>query len=117
MAKVNYRKKAFENYPPICAYCGFGIPEVLEVAHLNGNRENNTPKNLVILCPNCHKMMDIGLIPIKLVVQMRDQEKEVDWSKRMKDAGVKAARTRKRKAAKRRAAARKAVKTRMEKAK
>jgi len=23
---INYRKLAFEHYPPICAYCGFGIP-------------------------------------------------------------------------------------------
>lgn len=34
VARVNYRKLALEAYPPTCAYCGFGVPEVLEVAHL-----------------------------------------------------------------------------------
>lgn len=106
-AYINYRKLAFDKYPPICAYCGFGVPEVLEVSHLNGDRGNNTVENLAILCPNCHKMHDIDLIPTEIIVIMRDREKRVAWSKRMKDAGAKAAATRKRKQA-----ARKAVETR-----
>lgn len=97
--KINYRKIAFEFYPPICAYCGFGVPEILEVAHLNGDRACNDIENLAILCPNCHKMHDINLIPTEVIKTMRDKEKEVNWSKRMKDAGQKAANTRKRKAA------------------
>lgn len=99
VARISYRKLAFEHYPPICAYCGFGIPEILEVAHLDGNRANNAMENLAILCPNCHKMHDIDLIPTSTVVEMRDRERQVDWSKRMKDAGRKAALTRKRSAA------------------
>ncbi|MBL1162170.1 MAG: HNH endonuclease [Chlorobi bacterium] len=105
--RINYRKLAFESYPPICAHCGFGIPEVLEVAHLDGDRGNNTAENLAILCPNCHKMHDIDLIPTETIVLMRDREKRVAWGKRMKDAGARAAATRKR-----RQAARKAVETR-----
>jgi len=97
--KINYRKIAFDSYPPICSFCGFGIPEILEVAHLDGARENNEIENLAILCPNCHKMHDINLIPTEIIKIMRDKEKEIDWSKRMKDAGKKAALTRKRKAA------------------
>jgi hypothetical protein len=116
--RINYRKLAFANYPPICAYCGFGIPEVLEVAHLDGDRNNNDLENLVILCPNCHKLHDLGLIPTRVIVEMRDIEKVVDWSKRMKDAGRKAAATRKRRTdamrRKRRIEARKAVQTRRE---
>ena len=60
-------------------------------------------ENLAILCPNCHKMHDIGLIPTAVVVEMRDRERSVDWSIRMKDAGKKAAQTRRRKAAARKA--------------
>ncbi|MFO0793978.1 MAG: HNH endonuclease signature motif containing protein [Candidatus Brocadiaceae bacterium] len=103
----NYRKVALETYEPLCAHCGFGIPAVLEVAHLDGNRENNDPKNLVVLCPNCHKMHDLDLISTETIIQMRDRPKVVVWSKRMKDAGKKAALKRKR-----RAAAKKAVATR-----
>ncbi|MFA4917152.1 MAG: HNH endonuclease [Syntrophales bacterium] len=110
--KINYRKMAFETYGSLCAHCGFGIPDVLEVAHIDGNRDNNDPLNLVILCPNCHKMHDLDLISTETIIQMRDRPKIVVWSKRMKDAGKKAALTRKR-----RTAARKAVVTRQNKAK
>ena len=103
----SYRKVAFDTYAPICAYCGFGVPEVLEVAHLDGDRNNNSIHNLAILCPNCHKMHDIGLIPTDIIIKIRDRERSIDWGIRMKDAGQKAAQTRKRKAA-----ARKAWKTR-----
>jgi len=103
--RVNYRKLAFAHYDPLCAHCGYGIPAVLEVAHIDGNRLNNEVGNLVILCPNCHKMLDLDLISNDTIVQMRDRPKVVAWSKRMKDAGQKAALTRLRRAEARRAAA------------
>ena len=101
----NYRKLALEIYGPLCAHCGFGIVDVLEVAHLDCNRENNDPKNLVVLCPNCHKMHDLDLISTETIIQMRDRPKVVVWSKRMKDAGKKAALKRKQRSAGRKAAA------------
>jgi hypothetical protein len=96
--RVNYRKLAFTHYDPLCAHCGFGVPAVLEVAHLDGNRSNNELANLVILCPNCHKMHDIDLISTQTILQMRDRPKLVKWSKRMKGAGQKAALSRLRRA-------------------
>ena len=93
--RINYRKRAFAHYDPVCAHCGYGVPDVLEVAHIDGKRQNNEISNLVILCPNCHKMHDLDLIPTETIIQMRDRPKIVTWSKRMKDAGKKAAITRK----------------------
>jgi len=117
MAKrFNYRKLAFENYAPVCAHCGFGISSVLEVAHIDGNRGNNDVNNLVILCPNCHKMHDLDIISTETILVMRDRPKTVNWRKRMKDAGRKAAISRKRRVTrlqrKRRLAALKAAATR-----
>ena len=89
--RVNYRKLAFEKYPTLCAHCGFGIKDVLEVAHIDCNRSHNDPENLVVLCPNCHKMHDLDLISTETIIQMRDRPKRVVWAKRMKDAGKKAA--------------------------
>jgi hypothetical protein len=42
MKRINYRKLAFEHYQDrlFCAHCGFGIPEVLEVAHLDCQRSS-----------------------------------------------------------------------------
>jgi hypothetical protein len=108
MAKrINYRQLAFAHYDPLCAHCGFGVSAVLEVAHIDCDRSNNDISNLVILCPNCHKMHDLDLISTATIIEMRDRPKVVTWSKRMKDAGQKAAFKRLR-----RAAARKAVETR-----
>ena len=114
--RVNYRKLAFKQYDPLCAHCGFGVPAVLEVAHLDADRSNNELANLVILCPNCHKMHDLDLISTETIIQMRDRPKVVKWSKRMKDAGQKAALSRLRRASARKrshhAAAVKAAATR-----
>jgi hypothetical protein len=97
MKRVNYRKLALAHYAErlFCAHCGFGIPEVLEVAHLDCCRENNDVSNLVLLCPTCHKMFDLDLISNEMMIQMRDRPRIIRWSKRMKDAGKKAALSRK----------------------
>jgi hypothetical protein len=102
--RINYRKLAFAHYEQdgqvVCAHCGFGIRDVLEVAHLDGDRSNNDPTNLAILCPNCHKMHDLDLISTETIILMRDRPKIVVWAKRMKDAGKKAAESRRKTAEK-----------------
>jgi hypothetical protein len=41
-----------------CNHCGISEhnnkPLTLELDHINGNSEDNSPKNLCLLCPNCH---------------------------------------------------------------
>jgi hypothetical protein len=50
-----YRNIAFRNHPPECKYCGYSRYQgVLEVHHIDENRDNNDPSNLVIVCPTCH---------------------------------------------------------------
>ena len=118
MKRINYRKLAFEHYKDrlFCAHCGFGIPDVFEVAHLDCQRHNNDVSNLVLLCPTCHKMLDLDLISTDAMIQMRDRPRVVRWAKRMKDAGKKAAQSRKQRQAitrrKRHLAALKAAATR-----
>ena len=102
MNRVNYRKLAFEHYPPVCAHCGFGVADVLEVCHVDCQRTNNRISNLVILCPTCHKMFDLDLISTETIRTMRDRPKVVRWAKRMKDAGRKAALSRTRRESARR---------------
>jgi 5-methylcytosine-specific restriction endonuclease McrA len=78
----------------ICAYCGFGIPEVLETAHIDGNHENNDPKNLVTLCPTCHRLLDIDLIAEETIIEIRDRPWKPNWKKLIKDGTKKAWETR-----------------------
>lgn len=121
-----YRNAALEKYVRkigdstlhVCVVCGFGIKEILEVAHLSQDRSDNDLQNLAVLCPNCHKMHDIGLIPTDVVRALRDHKPELNWKLRIKDAGAKAAAKRKEKAgaAKRSASAKKAVAARALKA-
>jgi L-lactate utilization protein LutB len=99
--RVQYRKLALKHYHDrvYCVHCGFGIVEVLEVAHLDGNRQNNAPDNLTFLCPTCHKMHDVDIISTETIREMRDRPRVVRWTKRMKNAGPKSAETRKRRQA------------------
>jgi predicted restriction endonuclease len=77
--QLDYRKLAFKEYPAVCAHCGFGIRDALEVAHVDCNRDNNAVSNLVILCPTCHKMHDLDLISTETIILMRDRPKVVKW--------------------------------------
>lgn len=53
---TNYRQKAFQAYEHKCAVCNWNEDEdVLEVHHIDENRNNNDLSNLIILCPICHK--------------------------------------------------------------
>ena len=49
-----YRKICFKHHPKKCCICGFD--HIVEVHHMDCNRENNNPNNLIPLCPNHHRM-------------------------------------------------------------
>jgi predicted nucleic acid-binding Zn ribbon protein len=56
------RKYLFKLHDSKCSCCGWGetnptsgkVP--LEVEHVDGNSQNNSPNNLTLLCPNCHSL-------------------------------------------------------------
>ena len=51
----NYRERAFREYPHYCAVCGWKEDEeILQVHHIDENRNNSKIENLIILCPTCH---------------------------------------------------------------
>ena len=68
---------------------------------------NNDPDNLAYLCHTHHFMFDSGLYPVEAIKLMREHWKKTEGvpnhAARMKDAGPKAAATRKRRAAARKA--------------
>ena len=106
----SYRRRALLHYKQLlpaeatltCIVCGFGIEAVLEIAHLNQDRKDGKLENLAVMCPTCHKMYDIGLIPEDAVAALQKRSLQPDWGPRMKNAGPKAAATRKVAAAKKR---------------
>jgi 5-methylcytosine-specific restriction endonuclease McrA len=52
------RKYTLESLGNSCSVCGISVwqdkPISLELDHVDGNSNNNHPKNLRIICPNCH---------------------------------------------------------------
>jgi predicted restriction endonuclease len=60
-----YRRYALRTYGEKCELCGYNkYKEALEVHHIDKNRRNNNIKNLMVLCPNCHRLLTlkIGII-------------------------------------------------------
>ena len=58
---LSYRQKALEIFPHKCDICGWNEDErILEVHHVDENRNNNKIDNLVILCPTCHRKITLG---------------------------------------------------------
>lgn len=57
----NYRKKAYDFYGHFCSICLWDEDDrILEVHHIDENRENNNLENLRILCPTCHRKITLG---------------------------------------------------------
>lgn len=51
--KANYRTICFYFHKKECVVCGEA--NIVEVHHLDENRQNNDPKNLIPLCPTHHQ--------------------------------------------------------------
>jgi hypothetical protein len=52
---TQYSTIAKKYYKEQCIVCGFD--EIVDVHHIDRDRENNNPKNLVFLCPNHHYVL------------------------------------------------------------
>jgi len=80
---VNYRKIAQNHYKNhVCVWCGYGNPEVLEVAHVDHDNKNNKASNLAFLCPTHHREYDLGLISTKMILERRkfvETNPKADW--------------------------------------
>jgi hypothetical protein len=70
----NYRTIAFKNWDKKCVICGFD--KIVAVHHYDLNKKNNTPKNLIPLCPNHHEMIHHSSYS-KEIIDMVDE-----WLKR-----------------------------------
>lgn len=65
-----YRRNAFLNYEHKCSLCGWNEDErILEVHHIDENRNNNDILNLLILCPICHKKLTLHLYTLEELKQ------------------------------------------------
>ena len=76
----NYKKRHnidVESYKRItekCAICGFD--KIVELHHLDSNKENNSEKNMIGLCPNHHKMIHTIEFREEVLQQLNKKTKE-----------------------------------------
>ena len=58
---TNYRERALRVYPHKCAVCNWDEDiDILQVHHIDENRQNGNIDNLIILCPTCHWKITTG---------------------------------------------------------
>lgn len=48
------KTRLFEKRGKKCERCGYALFQILQVHHKDRDPTNNTLKNVVLLCPNCH---------------------------------------------------------------
>jgi endogenous inhibitor of DNA gyrase (YacG/DUF329 family) len=57
-----------------CLHCSIkdwnGKPITFQYDHIDGNRDNNTPNNIRMLCPNCHSQTETYGMTSKSVLKM-----------------------------------------------
>jgi hypothetical protein len=51
---AHYRTVALRHHEPKCVICSFD--KVIAIHHIDENKKNNDPSNLIPLCPNHHEM-------------------------------------------------------------
>lgn len=60
---TRYRQKARKFQPRVCCKCGYDkYSQILQVHHKDKNRSNSSLDNLETVCPNCHKLIHLGLL-------------------------------------------------------
>jgi hypothetical protein len=62
MTTSNYRPRALAIYENKCVFCS--ETEVLEVHHIDENRDNNELDNLIVVCPTHHTKIHRGLLKL-----------------------------------------------------
>lgn len=72
---LSYRRNAFLVQPHKCALCNWDKDErILQVHHIDENRNNNDITNLIILCPNCHQYLTLHLYSLEELRQLKQNE-------------------------------------------
>ena len=52
----NVDLKTFRKVTRVCVICGFD--KIVDIHHIDSNKQNSDPKNLIGLCPNHHRMIN-----------------------------------------------------------
>lgn len=71
-SQVSARRIALTMFPGHCMLCGFDVFVEAHHIHVKSDGGDNRPSNLAVLCPNHHKMAQLGLIDSNFLQQAVD---------------------------------------------
>ena len=60
----SYRKRALKKYGHKCNFCSYDNEIVVQVHHKDGNRDNNSLSNLLVVCPTHHWEITLKVLEI-----------------------------------------------------
>ena len=75
---TNYQKQAYRKYVHECVICNTTDMDILEVHHIDGNRDNNILDNLIILCANHHSKVHRG--SLEITDEIKQKRKYIEQS-------------------------------------
>ncbi len=79
MYKTVRQKICFQNHEKKCIVCG--EENIVDVHHLDGNKYNDSPLNLIPICPTCHRYWHSRFYPLisgKIEKYVADYISELD---------------------------------------
>jgi len=66
ISKITYQRICFEAWGYNCLNCGVSKEDCqLDVHHIDKNRKNNSPLNLIPLCARCHPKLENDIVKCK----------------------------------------------------
>lgn len=75
------RKAVLSRDDNACFYCGFSSPKYMNVHHKEGRHHDNSPDNLITVCPLCHSCLHIGHAGLNRMGSLLLLAKEMEQSK------------------------------------
>ena len=60
-----------------CIVCGESMKNTLDRHHIDGNRKNNDPSNLVTICASCHRIFDKAVSPEEALLDLKERHKRI----------------------------------------
>jgi len=67
----NVDLKTYQKTTKECVICGFH--EIVDLHHIDLNKQNNSPKNLIGLCPNHHRMIHSSKFRNELFEKLKEK--------------------------------------------
>jgi len=81
--RYNVDEETYNKITAKCVVCGFN--KIVQLHHIDKNRENNSEKNLIGLCPNHHLMLHHGKHQHEIINSLKEKGFQIPENSIIKD--------------------------------